>query len=146
MSIQLSEDFIKKVRRMIAHFSTAENEATRSHQLIALLLNEMMDHSQFAIRYTAQNVDAEGKKPDFLISYREKVFFILEAKAALSSVSHKEQVKGYLKTAGIRYGCLSDGISWTMLEFDENNDKMIELKNYVLTDPQAIVDFIISKI
>lgn len=144
MTINLSPEFISKIKKAVERFDTEANESTRTHKLISRLLNEVVDLTDYSIDYTAEPFDDSGRRPDFVMHHDERDFFIIEAKASLSEKGHKDQIRDYLDKAGLEHGCLTDGISWTMLRYDQDSKRLERVKNLIVLNPQQIVDYILS--
>ena len=144
--MKLSDEYTNKLESAIRHFDNESNEATRTHKLIARLLNEIEDISDYEYHYTAQMTNQDGKRPDFIVSHKEREFFVIEAKASLAIANHKQQILEYLKTHNLEYGSLTDGVSWTMLKFDKKSETLKTEVNLIINQPQLIVDYIVYKI
>ncbi|MFK7827927.1 MAG: hypothetical protein AB8G05_27510 [Oligoflexales bacterium] len=143
MDIILPEDFKAKLKMILDRFDPESNEATRTHRIIARILNEIEDLSNLEYSYIANQTNSEGKRPDFLLTHKNKEFFIVEAKAGLHG-KHQEQIIGYLKTHSINYGCLTDGVMWSMYEWKDESLKLE--KSFLISDVQSIVNYIVSKV
>lgn len=143
MEIKLSEGFKAKLKVILDHFDPEANEATRTHRIIARILNEIEDQSNLECSYVANQTNNDGQRPDFLLNHKENEFFIVEAKAGLYG-KHQEQIISYLKTHSIKYGCLTDGVMWSMYEW--NGEKLRLEKSIVINEAQEIVNHIVSKV
>ena len=130
MTLILPEEFKTKLKTILDRFDPESNEATRTHRIIARLLNEIEDLSHLEYSYVANQTNNDGKRPDFLLSHKDKEFFIVEAKAGLHG-RHQEQIIDYLKTHSINYGCLTDGVMWSMYEW--NGEKLKLEKNIIIS-------------
>ncbi|NRA69262.1 MAG: hypothetical protein HRU19_32630 [Pseudobacteriovorax sp.] len=143
MEIILPDDFKEKLKIIVDHFDPESNEATRTHKIIARVLNALEDLSCLEYTYVANQTNHGGKRPDFLLSHKDKEFFIVEAKAGLHG-KHQEQIIDYLKSHSISHGCLSDGVMWSMYVWD--GSKLNLDRNIIINDAQGIVDYIVSKV
>jgi len=137
--MKLSEDFTRKLESAIRHFDNESNEATRTHKLIARLLNKIEDISNYEYNYTAQTTN-RGEGPYFVFSHKGKEFFVI----AVSN--HKQQILEYLRAHNLEYGSLTDGLSWTMLKLDKQSKMLKTEAKFAIYQPQLIVDYIVSKI
>ena len=135
MNIVLSDEFKNNLQAIIDSFDHESNEATRTHRIVSRILNEIEDLSKLEYSYIAKQPKHENKQLDFLLSHKDKEFFIVEANAKLDTI--------YLRTHTFKYGCLTDGFLWLMYEWDGERTKL--KKTIVISDAQDIVDYIISK-
>ena len=143
MEIKLSDEFKAKLKTIVDHFDPEANEATRTHRIIARVLNEIEDQSNLEYSYVANQTNNDGQRPDFLLTHKEQEFFIVEAKAGLYG-KHHEQIIKYLTSHSIKYGCLTDGVMWSMYEW--NGEKLRLERSFVINEAQEIVDHIVSKV
>lgn len=142
--MKLKAEFIEHLNLVISKFDGESNEYTRSHRIIARILNEMEALSKLDYSYIVNKTLDDYSRPDFILSHKKRHFFIIEAKAALNEKSHKKQILDYLLATDLKFGCLSDGITWNMMLVENN-----ELENDItllISEPQKIVDYITSKI
>ena len=144
--MKLSDEFIGRLKLILQTFEAEANEATRTHRIIARLLNEIEDLSSLEYRYVAGETNQDRQRPDFILMHKKREFFIVEAKANLSQKDHIKQITKYLDCHDIKHGSLTDGIQWSMLYRDEKTGNLeLDISLY-MTDPQAIVDYILSKV
>lgn len=141
--IVLSQDFKDKLKLILARFDPESNEATRTHKIVARLLNELEDLSQLEYSYVANKTNNDGQRPDFLLQHKGREFFIIEAKAGLHG-NHQEQITTYLQTHDIGYGCLTDGVLWSMYRW--TGEKLELEKSIIISEVQEILDYITSKV
>lgn len=142
--ITLSQEFKERLKNYIeTRYKPTDKEATRSHKIIARLLNEIIDFSP--IDYLSEEYDKEGKKPDFILYHGErKDFYIIEAKWQMAIDDHLEKLDRYLKSSSITDGCLTDGIQWVM--YEKTGGKIKQVKTLNIAYPQEIVNYIFSTI
>ena len=145
LEIKLSNEFLARIKSALKHFDPNANESTRTHKLVALLLNEVEFLSNQKCTYIAEPTNNEGQRPDFLVSHEGKAFFIIEAKAGISQTKALEQIHGYLLTHKLINGCLTDGIQWAMYEM-KSDKKLVLVTSFLINEAQEIVDWIVSKI
>ena len=144
--ITLSDEFKQKLDAVLKKFDAEANEATRTHKVIARILNEIEDQSSLEYSYTANPTNEDCRRPDFVLCHKKKEFFILEAKASLTAKQHRVQISAYLKTHNIEYGSLTDGIQWSMYRWDSEAQTLELDVTLYITNPQDILDYILSKV
>lgn len=144
IALELKKEFLEELELVIRHFDGESNEYTRTHRIIARILNEIEGLSKLEYSYTVNKTLEDYTRPDFILSHKKRQFFIIEAKAALNDVGHKKQILDYLLATDLKYGCLSDGITWNMLILE--NGTLENDVTLLISEPQKIVDYITSKI